>query len=620
MGNSDRGRVITIQDLRNFDFERVLSKQSDDPDSVEGRTCHNYSRNFVEESKLAVSEGNKKRETICDLFARLTSIWFHFDDDIKKPLPPSDISEEYLELLKQFADEIRDPELRARVADILWTLRIDKGFQFGELAVDAYLEAVNRFDRVEAYSDRALRIERALQIAAKLDRKGQKYTKTICFIEVELKEMKDANILYGPAHLLQLLRKHRQGDPEIYIPYTTHLAEEFEKKNGWAGAREIWYIARDWNLLAKDDEGARCDERRAAMTYEPEALAWMKLDTNTHFKVISLLEKGVVALRDSGASKDDIERVHALMLKTQASYDGYKTFSFSIDMSEPIESIKREFRERALRDCIYRLAAYIGPSSVASLNAQANEMHAKSPMLYLINKQLFDDQGKRIGQRLGYTYNDSDSIDKSIQLTMHEEAKRRQQVTVIGLIVPALEQINLDHHIRPYDLIEIVTNSPFVPPDRQHIFLRGLYHGFTLDFMVASSLLVPQIENSLRYVLQQQEVIVSTLDPEGIQEEYNLRNLLYKVPQVKEIFGEDLLFDLKSLLQERFGSNLRNRLAHGLVTDNEYVSPTCAYAWGLVLHLCCAPLLARQSAAQSAHPANHDIQQTDDEMPDSELV
>ncbi len=177
---------------------------------------------------------------------------------------------------------------------------------------------------------------------------------------------------------------------------------------------------------------------------------------------------------------------------------------------------------------------------------------------------------------------------------MYEEAKNWQQLTAASAIKPALEQINLDHHINPNDLVEIVTNSPFIPPDRQHIFLRGLYHGFLLDFMVASSLLVPKIENSIRYVLQQHKVIVSKYDSDGIQEEYNLGNLLYKVPQVEEIFGQDLLFDLQGLLQERLGSNLRNRLAHGLATDNEYMSWTSTYAWGLVLHLCCVPLLARQ--------------------------
>ena len=624
MGNSesasDRGIGITIDDLRSFDFERVLSKQGDNPDGVEGRTCSNYSKNFVEESKLAESEGDHKRETICDLFAILTSLRFYFNDEFKKPFPPPDINEEYLEPLQQIVPELEDPELRARIADILWYLRIDMSFQYAELAVDAYLETGTRFDRVDASSDRALRIERALQIAAALGRKGQKYTTTIDFIETELKEMKEANILYGPARLLSLLREHQQGDSEVYIPYASYLAEEFENKNGWEGAREIWYIARDWHRFAEDDKGARCAERRAAMTYEPEALGWMKLGTHTHFKVIELLQRGVTALRNSGASQDDVKRVHALFLEKQASYDDHKEVSFSVDITESVQTVKRSFRDRSVADCIYGLAADIKPPSVKWLKAQADELQSKHQMQYLFTKRLVDEQGKVIGKRPGNTYDDNNGLENSIRITMYEQAKHSQRATAFCLILPALEQINLDHHISPNDLVDIVTNSPFIPPDRQHIFLRGLYHGFVLDFMVASSLLVPQIENSIRYVLQQHSVIVSKYDSDGIQEEYNLGNLLYKVPQVKETFGQDLLFDLQGLLQERFGSNFRNRLAHGLVTDNEYMSWSSAYAWGLVLHLCCAPLLARQSAVQNAKTANNDVQQTDDETQDSESV
>ena len=236
MENIESGVGITIQDLDSFGFETVLSKSGDEPEGLRRRTCSDYSKNFVEESKLAVSEGDKIRETICDLFAILTSNIFHFNDNFKIPFPPPDLDKENLELLKQFVHEIEDPELRARVADILWYLRVNKGFQFAELAVSAYLDSAIRFDRAEAYSDRAIRIERALQIATELGRKGQQYTATIDVIEAELKEMKEANILYGPARFLRLLREHQQGDPEIYIPYATNLAGEYEKKNSWEGA------------------------------------------------------------------------------------------------------------------------------------------------------------------------------------------------------------------------------------------------------------------------------------------------------------------------------------------------------------------------------------------------
>ena len=132
MGNSenasDSGTGITLQDLRSFDFERILSQQGDDPDNVEGRTCDNYNEHFVDERNLAVSEGDPKKEAICDVFATLTLWRCYFNDNIVKPFPPPDIDKDHLELLKQFANEIKDPELKARIADILWYLRVDKVF------------------------------------------------------------------------------------------------------------------------------------------------------------------------------------------------------------------------------------------------------------------------------------------------------------------------------------------------------------------------------------------------------------------------------------------------------------------------------------------------------------
>lgn len=255
---SDGGNEITLENLRSFDFERVLSRQSDDAEKIEERTCQRYSASFIEAAKVAADEGDQKQEEICALFATLTSLRFYFNHDPILRFPSPEFGEENLDILRQFACEIEDPELRARTADILWTLGVGKGFQFAELAVDSYIEVAAGFDRLEAAQRRTERMERALQISAALDPKGQKFASTIAFIDAELKDMKVADILHGPAHLLRLLRKHKQGDPAVYIPYATDLANEYEKKKSWEGARAVWYIARDWHRLALNDEGIRC--------------------------------------------------------------------------------------------------------------------------------------------------------------------------------------------------------------------------------------------------------------------------------------------------------------------------------------------------------------------------
>lgn len=56
--------------------------------------------------------------------------------------------------------------------------------------------------------------------------------------------------------------------------------------------------------------------------------------------------------------------------------------------------------------------------------------------------------------------------------------------------------------------------------------------------------------------------------------------------EMKLLFDEDTIFDLRGLLFEHHGVNLRNLLAHGMLSDAEQGSDAALYRWGLTLRLC----------------------------------
>jgi hypothetical protein len=89
-----------------------------------------------------------------------------------------------------------------------------------------------------------------------------------------------------------------------------------------------------------------------------------------------------------------------------------------------------------------------------------------------------------------------------------------------------------------------------------------------------------QIESSLRFVLFLRGIITSGFDADGIQDEYDINKML-RVEQCTEplinLFGKDLIFDLKGLLVSRFGSNLRNDMAHGLIDYSGFYTPDACY-------------------------------------------
>ena len=112
------------------------------------------------------------------------------------------------------------------------------------------------------------------------------------------------------------------------------------------------------------------------------------------------------------------------------------------------------------------------------------------------------------------------------------------------------------------------------------------------DMPVVVHRLVPQLENALRRLLERASGRTTSLDSEGLQQDRTL-GLVLCTGELEEALGPNALFDLKCLLIERFGANLRNLLSHGLVDHASISSSLASYLCWLVLHLCAVPVLLR---------------------------
>jgi hypothetical protein len=94
----------------------------------------------------------------------------------------------------------------------------------------------------------------------------------------------------------------------------------------------------------------------------------------------------------------------------------------------------------------------------------------------------------------------------------------------------------------------------------------------------------------MRFILSKKGVLTSSIDSNGVQNERNLNDTLY-TSEIEEVFGNDIIFDLQGLLVERFGANLRHKMAHGLMDYTAFFYISVSYLWGLTLRLCCWPLI-----------------------------
>lgn len=265
-------------------------------------------------------------------------------------------------------------------------------------------------------------------------------------------------------------------------------------------------------------------------------------------------------------------------------------------------------RGKTIHDALFTLALMSRSPKVSELRKDAEQSVKDSPIQHIFQRMIINPMGKVAEKKPSAISDDASEFETAIRAEMFKNAMAyHQQGSAYCFIEPAKEQINLEHNVRVDDFLPIVTNNPIVPPGRENIYAKGLHAGLMGNFLEAAHLLIPQIENSLRYVLSQNGVITSKFDADGIQDEYDLNAILCDpkiASELEKAFGEDIVFDLRGLLVERFGSNLRNLLSHGLIDYDGFFSPRISYLWWLTLRLCCLPLLlANAGQNESAVPS-----------------
>ncbi|KQK26100.1 hypothetical protein AR438_10995 [Chryseobacterium aquaticum] len=129
-------------------------------------------------------------------------------------------------------------------------------------------------------------------------------------------------------------------------------------------------------------------------------------------------------------------------------------------------------------------------------------------------------------------------------------------------------------------------NSPFIPKGREHFFVEGIYSGFQNNYISSSHLLIPQIENSLKNIVEMNGRNTVRL-ADDIQNDNTLGAILKSDNPDKMLNGlcnEDLILELQSFLLDGNSVNFRNRICHGLIEPAE-IDFYGIYLWWLTLRM-----------------------------------
>lgn len=508
-------------------------------------------------------------------------------------------------ILAELAPSIVDPEFRARVADVAWVLKRD--YRMARLAIASYIASAIRLEKLNGFHESIERLRRAAQLAVMLGGKDNTLASVAQEIERIIDQQSQAETRFTCADLMRLLIEIETGDSSKYAAICEILATRASTREDWIAARTYWMLKAEWHRLAKDAEAQRSANLNAAETYVSEADAALKRPTPSHGACAGLLMRAVEALRKIPKTKARVDELHGRILKEQELVVPHETTTHSVstDISEIVTETITTIRSKPLNQALTILAMLGAPPSVAKLKASAEESMRTNIWSQIIPTVYISPKGKHLAEKPSAMHRDQDTQNLCLKAEMMERIKLHHGLMVSGRIKPALHVINTEHCVRLQHLEFLVQDNPFIPPGREMIFIRGFFAGLSGDFLAATSLLVPQVENSLRYLLYNQagEPRTSKLKGDLTQPERDLNELLYH-EGTRAVLGENLLFDLQSLLIEPgFGANLRNELAHGLLESEHFSRDEAIYTWWLLWHFCAMPSIMRLQA-QAVNSAN----------------
>ena len=566
------------------------------PASTQQHRCDEYFVPFGKRAEVLEADGRMPLAAAFRFLGVISSLRLRSDVS-QQPFEPlfamrgarsavlDEISDEQIAVVDECASDVSDPELRARLADIVWIRK--RNHQLARTAVSAYLDSGKRILADPYESHAIVRFERALQIAAELGKQQSPFESALQVVE-EIASSTDHHDLII-SRCLDLTLQYGKRDSEKFAQIAESRATSPNASDKPIWQRRFWELgARFYGRAGKKDDANR-SRIEIAKTFEIEAAQAIKRESSPAYLVAAtFLQNAIQAYRQVPGTEGERERVHLTLLEYQMkAIKEIPTFrSGPVDMSDTAEHAKKMVRGKPLTVALRILALSGETIHVAKLRADAEEEIDRCPLAFLFPASTMSGTGKVVAKQ-GTMSSTSDEDRESLvlrQMLWHASHIHRP-LTVVGQIEPMRYQILDEQFVRYEDFLPFVAYNPLIPAGREHFYLYGLHAGLHGRFFEALHILIPQFENSVRCLLSDHGIIASSLDARGLQKEFDLNAMLYE-PKLTELFGEDTVFELRGLLVEQASSNFRNQLAHGMLEYGAFFTETAVYIWWLILRLC----------------------------------
>lgn len=437
-------------------------------------------------------------------------------------------------------------------------------------------------------------MQRAVALGASLGKKKTAFHDAVRAVETAIDAADEAQAPWIE-RLMELLLRYNAGEPAKYAALSQQLALDARKRYETEGVGNGLWCQRERDYLSLEAEWARRGRDRElsgeaqlelvdAFVRQADGVisaSWpAKYNVAAHFvsQAIGQLQ------RIGGHAEKRAALQHRLEHLQRASVAELPTIELPTSKLEEVRSdVRVRFSGKPLHEALVMLALI--HVSVGRMDTGASvEARAGNGLAMTFSSTVLGPRGTTQSTR-----GPVDGLPDDFAVEVDRRASEVQRWVAVALLMPAVEQLMADHNLTTRFFVELAARSGFVGNSRALSFGKGLAAGARGDFDVAAALLFPQFEHGVRELFFAHNIVTTTSPTGSSQNEHDLNKLLAH-EALGKLFGDDAAYDMRVLLIEKSGANLRNHLAHGILDDGQDLEAK-VYFWWLCLRMVCLPLV-----------------------------
>lgn len=543
---------------------------------------------FIEADRTELSE---EERSIFDLLKNIVSLGtkIHNDGiefhpmfvmaDGSRTFSIEDISEDDYLILHSLKLEKMPLILRALIADILWTNK--KEFNAAKIAANAYWELFTFWYRDDDNVGTIDIIRRAVCISAQTK-------KTLLFEKIQgwfvdfLEEKAANNDGFFALRVMELFFGQKNFDVSIFLPVLDDLIDG--NSDNIAKVEQAYKLKTECLFKLKRKEDAIKNNNLLADYYLEFAEKIFKKDIQGALRAVNFYQKGIMLYRNNGES-DKADAAHKRLVEIQKEIPKIMVpFSVELDIKGVIDNLKANMEGLSFEECVIRLTQMFVFEKQEDIKKRVIEEFKDNPISHLFGKSLINAQGQTVLALHPLDIHDPEKDPKLMELHMYQNALEKQKVAGDIWVKNALIIIR-DKFVIDKSMVEfLVKDNPIIPDGRERIFQSGLYMFLNGDYYEALHILAPQVENLFRNIAREVGGLTVTLEKDGSSMEKVLSSIL-SLPELVDCYDNDILFTFRGLLNEQAGANIRNEIAHGIISEYACSTGVCLYFGVAVIKL-----------------------------------